>query len=376
MEDKIKIKKVTLWQAATAVLAVLLIISIMTHGFNSDTIKPEPKQKSVSGYSVLAVNDKRCGQCDISGIISQLQQLMPELEVNEVDYSSEQGRELYNDLDLKVLPALLFGQDIEEHENYGQLANYMEEKGDYLSLRIGASYDPTAEICNNGEDDNEDGKADCADAKCKNHPACNKQDVPKMTVWIESMCPFGVQAINGLARVYEALGDKAKIEVRYMVSENNGAVSAMHGPDELAEDKRHVCIREEQGEETFWKYLRCYAETGKAAECEAAAGVDSDKLAACVEDKAVEYLTADAKDWSEIYRPAGGGGSPSFFLNDFKINEFENSQEGRSPDNLRNIICSNMETRASECDAELPATNPPRGFGVIEEGTSVGGGNC
>jgi hypothetical protein len=198
-----------------------------------------------------------------------------------------------------------------------------------------------------------------------------KTDKPKLSVWIESRCPFGIQAANGLARVYDVLKTNAKLELRYMVTNNNGVISAMHGAEELLEDRRQVCVREEQGYDTFMKYMRCYAETGQTTECESKSGVDSKKLATCVDTKSTEYLAKDAADWKTIYVPKGGSGSPSFFLNDVKINEYSTSSNGRAPANLQEIVCSNMNTEASGCKAELPAANPPRGFGVIESGTAA-----
>jgi|GEM_PF-7077590 len=195
---------------------------------------------------------------------------------------------------------------------------------------------------------------------------------PKMTVWIESRCPFGVQAANGITRVYDILKGKADLEVRYMVTDNNGEIVAMHGAEELAEDRRHICVREEQGYDVFMKYLRCYAETGATTECESKSGVDSAKLSKCVTEKSTEYLKKDASDWRTIYVPKGGSGSPSFFLNDFKINEYEKTQNGRAPENLKSIICNNMITLADSCSSALPTNNPPRGFGIIESGATTG----
>jgi hypothetical protein len=200
---------------------------------------------------------------------------------------------------------------------------------------------------------------------------------PKMTIWIESRCPFGTQAANGASYVKNLLGANANIELRYMVSKTATGVQAMHGEEELAEDKREICIREEQSDK-FWTYMKCYAETGKPEDCEKSTKVDSTKLKDCVDKRSVTLLTKDANDWKTTYVPLGGSGSPSFFLNDKKINEYSFSSNGRSPENLKQILCNSMTTPMKACDTALPASNPPRGFGTIESGTAadVAQANC
>jgi len=188
MEEKIKIKKTTLWQIATGVLAVLLIISILTNGFSSGTPSGSAVSGSAGKITVIALNDERCAECDISGLIAQLSQVLPGLDVEEIDYSSEEGKRLYEETDVGNLPALLFKEDVKDQEGYANLANFMEEKGDYLSLKIGASFDPTKEICDNEVDDNKDGKVDCDDADCSNKLICNKDAL------VECVEPYGLTA--------------------------------------------------------------------------------------------------------------------------------------------------------------------------------------
>jgi len=189
MEEKIKIKKITLWKTATAVLGILLIISILTNGFSLSS-KPTKNQTitTPAGLVVIELNDERCDECDISGIISQLKQLLPELEVQSIDYSSEQGQELYDDLDLNALPALLFTEEVKDQEGYANLENYVENKGEYLSLKIGASFDPTKEICDNEIDDTGNGKIDCEDPDCASKLTCNPDAL------VECAEPYGIDA--------------------------------------------------------------------------------------------------------------------------------------------------------------------------------------
>ena len=50
-----------------------------------------------------------------------------------------------------------------------------EQRGRYLSLKIGSSFDPKAEICDNKVDDDNDGKTDCSDDSCVNSMLCREE---------------------------------------------------------------------------------------------------------------------------------------------------------------------------------------------------------
>ena len=327
----LRLKKSEVWKYSTIFFIVLLIISVATSGFRGISMSSGIGADKAAEKAVSYINANLLqpgSAATLNGVTEKAGVYAINISIAGKDYES------YVSKDGKIL----FTSGMEMVETTAQ---------------------PAAET------------ATAAPEPEKATQDIPKTDKPKMSIWIESRCPFGIQAANGIARVYDVMKGKANIELRYMVSDNNGEISAMHGPEELAEDRREVCIREEQGYDIFMKYMRCYAETGQSTECEPKSGVDSKKLATCVDTKSTEYLKKDAADWKTIYVPKGGSGSPSFFLNDVKINEYASSQNGRSPDNLRSIICSNMKTSASGCNATLPTANPPRGFGVIESGTAA-----
>jgi hypothetical protein len=208
---------------------------------------------------------------------------------------------------------------------------------------------------------------------CDNAPKSAKAD---MTVWVVSQCPYGTQAMNGIYYVAKLFGDKADINVRYITDvDSNGNPTSMHGEAEQNENQRQVCLREEQPDK-FWEYVHCYVETGDAVTCETTAGVDSASLDDCFNNRGKNYMIQEAADWATIYQPAGGMGSPSFFMNGMKVSEYSFSQNGRSPDNLKNILCCGMETALTECSEQLNTSNPPTGFGKIGESTSTSSGSC
>lgn len=242
---------------------------------------------------------------------------------------------------------------------------------DGILLLVGTVYDMTQELEPPPEqppEQPEEPAASCDDVE--------KAGKAKMEAWVVSKCPFGTQAMNGMYYVAKLFGDKADVVVRYITGvDGDGNPTAMHGADEQNENQREVCLREEQPDK-FWDYIHCYVETGDAAACEETAGVDSDALDDCFDNRGKDYMLQEAYEWATIYQPAGGQGSPSFFMNGVKISEYSFSQNGRSPDNLKNILCCGMNTQLDECSETLNTANPPRGFGKIGEGEPSNPGSC
>lgn len=239
---------------------------------------------------------------------------------------------------------------------------------DGIILIIGTLYDMTQEIEPPAQTEEPEPTGSCDDV-----PNAGRA---KIEAWIVSMCPYGTQAMNGMYYVAELFGDKADVVLRYITGvDGEGNPTAMHGEDERIENQRQACLREEQPD-VFWDYVHCYVETGDPETCEATAGVDSDALEECFDERGAGYLLQDADDWETTYVPAGGRGSPSFFVNGVKVSEYSFSSNGRSPNNLKNILCCGMETPLEECSTELNTANPPTGYGVIGSSTSTSAGSC
>lgn len=193
-----------------------------------------------------------------------------------------------------------------------------------------------------------------------------KYEKPVLEAWVVSRCPFGVQMMNALQYVQEAIGDNVDIQVRQITGlDAQGNPTAMHGEQELVENERQVCLREEQPD-VFWDYIGCYAETGDAATCETTAAVDSSALTDCMENRMLEYMTTEAQDTTA----RGVTGSPTLLIDGTKVSEYDFG--GRSPAALQKLLCCSMETEASSCETQLTATEAPRGFGVLQSNSATG----
>lgn len=348
------------------------VISTTTNPGVSTTI---PSASSTVNLFIL--NDKRCEACDVSGLIAQLNAMISDLEIGTLDYNTGEGKKLYDDLGLHYLPAFLFDNSVKDVEAYKSLANYMDPKGPYLSLRIGANFDPTAEICDNNIDDTGDGLVDCDDPDCEKHMKCMpKLEKPVVELFVMSHCPYGTQTEKGILPVAQLLGDKIDFTVKF-------CDYAMHGKTELDEELLQYCIQEEQGSK-YLSYLECFLGAGETDECLTEVDVDIDALDSCINEMDEEYsitkMYEDKSTWRSgqfpvfpIYQDEvteyGIRGSPGLAVNGLKINSF-----GRSPAALLDIICLGFNDVPEECNQSLDSANPGPGFGY--EGSGAGSGSC
>jgi len=331
--------------------------------------------KETTPVEVTILNDGRCDECDTSGIVRQLEMIIPSIAAKELDYGTEEGGELYQDLGLQYLPAILFDKSIESEEAYDKLKEYLADVGDYYSLKVGASFDPTAEICDNGIDDNGDGLIDCDDESCKKEFACmEKKAKPEVEVFVMSHCPYGTQIEKGILPVVELLGDKIDFTVKF-------CDYAMHDKKELDEQTLQYCIQKDFNDK-YLDYLGCFLEDGDTDRCLKEAGIDQKKLDSCIketdekfkitenyEDKSTwmgRFPTFDVhKEENERY---GIRGSPGFVVNGVV------ASTGRDPASLLKTVCLGFDEKPEECGKKLSTETPSPGFGFSGSGSSSSGG--
>ncbi len=303
---------------------------------------------------LTVLNDKRCKDCDVTGILNQLKSIVPKMEVKEIDYKDKGGKELYDKLGIKYLPALVFNASITKNPGYSILKKYLltMPNNNYL-LRIGASFDPTREICNNNEDDDEDGKIDCDDDECKDSAFCKynfSNNNPTAQFFIMSYCPFGLQFLKAILPVWEKFKEEnapANIELRFVSY-------TMHGDKEEEENKRMTCIREEQPKKLI-DYLKCYVEAGESDKCLEKAKVNKQELEDCMNNRYEKYFAVD-KQLNDDY---GVRGSPTFVLNG------EVTRVSRSPEAIKEVICGlyDKDKKPSVCDENFSDKAASPGFG-------------
>jgi len=354
--ERVKMKKSNVWMIVSGILAILLVISIFTGGFGRGG-----GSTSDGTEEFIFLGSEAC--------------------TTACDDMEPVAKEVVEKAGLKFSKAKYF-QPV-------QVPGYLLIKDGVVSLNAiqnkaalsKSLCDATdnEDVCSEvevAEKEAEKEASKSAEEKCEE---IEKVDKPKLEVFYVSRCPFGVQAINSLYYVNKNFGDDVDVIPRLLLDKaaDGKSTTSMHGEQEHIEDLRHICLQKEQAG-VYWDYINCYAESGDGASCEKTAKVDSDKLDDCFENRAEEYALVDADDWEKIYRPKGGSGSPSYFLNGERISEYDFSKNGRSPDNVKNIICCSAKGDIKGCENTLQTAQPPRGFGKMEEGSDAGSAqlNC
>lgn len=399
--DIIDPANITFWKATTVVFALLFMLSIFTNGFSfindaatgasnseitastSPDSQADPAAASNTSQpatlSAIIISDERCGsQCDTTQLALQLEGVLPGLVTRNLDYSEDEAKDIIESAGIEYLPAVLFDDTVTESEGYERVEGYLVDSGEYLSLQIGASFDPEAEICDNGIDDNADGETDCDDTDCQGEWKCmQKLEKPEVELFVMSHCPYGTQIEKGILPVLELLGDKIEYSVKF-------CTYAMHGKKELDEQILQHCIQKDH-KEKYLAYLRCFLKEGKSEECVEEAGIDNTALELCIKATDEEYkITENYNDEStwlsgrfpifDIYKESnekyGIRGSPGFVVNGVV------AQAGRDSKSLLEAICTGFEEKPSECDEELSSSSPTPGFGFESTGTASTDSGC
>jgi len=300
---------------------------------------PEPVK-----IDAIIINDKRCAECTTANLVGQLKGVFPGLIVKEYDYSSPEGKKMYDDLELTYLPAILFDDKIKEAEGYANVERYLEPKGDMTSLRVGAQFDPTSEICDNGADDTGNGLVDCADDTCAGTMECREEKDQNLQVFVMSDCPYGRLAIKALKEVADNF-PSMKYEVHYIATETGDGFSSLHGQYEVDENIIQLCV-EENSPDAWMDYIYCRSDKGVKdidwKECAAETSVDVAAVESCFADGGADLLREDIK----IAQGLGFSASPTWLANN------KHKFSGIDAETVKSQFCS-QNTGLAGCENTL-----------------------
>ncbi len=262
------------------------------------------------------LGDRRCRGCATDELVRVLRdRFLPRLKVRALDYGTVEGKRLYQELKLQALPVILLDPAVERSDSYAALGPWLRAVGRYRQLRVPASFDPTAEICDNGVDDNADGKADCADPTCSTAALCRKEIKRRLDVFIMSQCPYAVQGILAMEEVLRTFQGKLTFDLHYIVGEaQGGGYTSMHGEAELAEDQRQLCANKlyRRGD-LHLRYLYCRAKAAGDADWRTCATgpIAARKIEECVRKEGAALLRAEHKLTTSL----GVDASPTWLAN-------------------------------------------------------------
>jgi hypothetical protein len=192
-----------------------------------------------------------------------------------------------------------------------------------------------------------------------------KTDKPKVEFFAMSQSPYSVQAEKALIPAWELLKDKADINLRFVSY-------IMQGARERDDNTLQYCVQKEEPEKLI-PFLKCFVGIGDSKSCLLTVGIDQTKLNKCVAQADQQYsITAEYnnqnhwlsgqfplynidKDLNEKY---GVFGSPTIVINGEKVDMI-----ARSPEGMKEAICSAFVTRPVECLQTLSSQEASAGFG-------------
>jgi protein-disulfide isomerase len=298
---------------------------------------------------LMVLNDSRCKECArMEGFVQRLQDVFPGLTSKKIDYSSEEGKNLYKEAGLKYLPAFLFTESVEkDKDGYKNVANFLEQKGKYRQLKLGADFDPTAEICDNKIDDTGDGKIDCDDETCKEDLLCRSEAANRLDVFVMSQCPYGVQALNAMDEVLKNFEKKIEFNVHYLAEKTEKGFQSLHGQAEVDENIRELCaIKYYPKQFKYMDYVWCRNKGIKSAEwkeCTGKNGIDAAKLEKCATGEEGQKIFEENIKLGKALKI---NSSPTWLAN----NRYKFS--GADPETIKKNLCKYNPT-LKNCDKTL-----------------------
>jgi len=310
-------------------------------------------------FEVIVLNDKRCSSCDVSRIIATTEQLFKGAKHRTVDVSSEEGKKIVEDLGLTVVPVFIFDKDVEKTKTWTdtpRIRDAFEPAGDKYRLKDAvtkASYYIDEEKRNQ---------------YLKSIGVVKGDNKPQIDFYVMSYCPYGNQAEEGIAPVYDLLGDKADFKPHYVIYENyrGGGPSycfddenkycSMHGIQELHQDIREMCAYKHLGTKAWFDFALAMNKDCNANNADSCwegvadkIGLDKKVITDCFDTEALDIL----KEEKSLNKLMGVSGSPTVFI------EGDQYSGARDPDSFRKALCAGYETPPVECGTQLTATNKP-----------------
>jgi predicted DsbA family dithiol-disulfide isomerase len=264
------------------------------------------------------LSDQRCKDCRTDRWVGRFESMFPGVKIKIVDYATAEGKVLYGQVveQTKFLPVFLFGKDVEKSDNYERLRRMLIPVGELLMLRPSGRFDPTMEICDNGQDDTGNGKADCQDPDCAQNILCRPETPQKLEIFVMSQCPYAVRGLNAMRPVLERFKKDILFEVHFIAEAVGEGFRALHGQPEVDENIRQLCaIKHYSKDYKFLDYIWCRNEDIRSAEwadCAGQNGISTKKIETCsTSDEGRRLLREDIS----LAKKLKINGSPTWVVN-------------------------------------------------------------
>lgn len=81
------------------------------------------------------LNTENCFNCGTDRIIKMLSSFFPNIDAKTIDFESEEGKNLSDKYDIKILPAYIFEPGIKDAHNYGKISSAFNEADDGFIMK-------------------------------------------------------------------------------------------------------------------------------------------------------------------------------------------------------------------------------------------------
>jgi len=292
----------------------------------------------------IVLSDRRCRQCNTEALVQSLRQrYFPDLQVTTLDYADAGGRRLYQELGLKLLPAMLFEPGSKRarttpgsHAGRRSAAGTGSFRYVPTSTRRPRSVTTTRTIPATGR----------STALTRPVRASWSAATRSHASWIYSSCrsaPTGVKALEAIKEILPLFRGRIDFDLHYIATSTADGIRSLHGQLEVDENIRQLCARKHYGaDHKYMDYIWCRGGNYRSSDWRQCA---RDRIAAevierCARDEGKQLLEQDIK----IAAALGVSGSPTWLAN----NRFQFG--GIAAESVKNSFCQH--------NPGLPAATP------------------
>jgi hypothetical protein len=189
---------------------------------------------------------------------------------------------------------------------------------------------------------------------------------PDVKLFVMSFCPYGTQAELFMKPVYDILKNNANFSLIFIVSVNGNnlsSVDSLHGPLEVLEDARQICIQKIYGKDTLWNYIEnfdknCYPNYVQNIQSystctlneEKKLNINSTLIQNCMNSSEVIQTLKQYQNLTEQYHVYG---SPTLVVNNLTYED----NFGRSTQAYQKAICLAFTSQPASCSKTLNSTS-------------------
>lgn len=238
---------------------------------------------------VTILSDAKCPDCNADALKGSLESRFDGPTIELLDVASPEGAKLYAELGVVDVPAVV----VEADAPLGADADAFKSAKQIGTHRFYSTHDWNPR-CN--------AAGGCDLPECAQRISCRTEEPQTIDLYMMGLCPFAAKGILALGDLFDELGKKGStpnLRVHFIGSGTVATgLSSMHGPAEVDEDLRDVCVMDHYPEPAkFLPYLRCRAKDHKQdwKTCTGGStGIDAAFVEKCVSSPEAKKMLEDS----------------------------------------------------------------------------------